>query len=76
MYFGTFGRRHAARLCAASRKARIKVRPETMFDLGRTFLAVVERSPSAPAIADGKMRLSYAQWYADVSGVPGGLRTR
>ena len=31
-----------------------------MFDLGRTFLAAVERSPDVTAIADGERRLGYA----------------
>jgi 2-furoate---CoA ligase len=33
-----------------------------MFDLGRSFLATVERSPNAPALVDGSVRLTYAQW--------------
>jgi 2-furoate---CoA ligase len=33
-----------------------------MFDLGRSFLSVVERSPRATAIVDGELRLSYAHW--------------
>jgi hypothetical protein len=31
-----------------------------MFDLDRTFLAAVERSADATAIADGERRLGYA----------------
>jgi 2-furoate---CoA ligase len=31
-----------------------------MFDLGRSFLAAVERSPDALAIVEGERRLSYA----------------
>ncbi|HYD66072.1 AMP-binding protein [Azospirillum sp.] len=33
-----------------------------MFDLGRSFLASVERSPDALALVDGPVRLTYAQW--------------
>jgi 2-furoate---CoA ligase len=44
-----------------------------MFDLGRPFLAVVERSPDALAIVDGERRLSYAAWYSEISRVAGGL---
>ena len=44
-----------------------------MFDLGRTFLAAVERSPDALAIVDGERRLSYAAWYARDRRVAGGL---
>jgi 2-furoate---CoA ligase len=44
-----------------------------MFDLGRTFLAAVERSPEALAIVDGERRLSYAAWCGEISRVAGGL---
>jgi 2-furoate---CoA ligase len=44
-----------------------------MFDLGRSFLASVERSPDALAIVDGKRRLSYTEWYAEISRVAEGL---
>ncbi len=44
-----------------------------MFDLGRTFLATVERAPNALAIVDGDRRLSYAEWYAQISGAAAGL---
>jgi 2-furoate---CoA ligase len=44
-----------------------------MFDLGRTLLAVVERSPDALAIVDGERRLSYAAWYREIGRVGGGL---
>jgi non-ribosomal peptide synthetase component F len=37
-----------------------------MFDLGRSFLATVERSPRAVAIVDGEQRLTYAEWYAEI----------
>jgi 2-furoate---CoA ligase len=42
-------------------------------DLGRTLLAVVERSPDALAIVDGERRLSYAAWYREIGRVGGGL---
>src|SRR5712671_4110183 len=48
-------------------------RARTMFDLGRTLLAVVERSPDALAIVDGERRLSYAAWYREIGRVGGGL---
>jgi len=44
-----------------------------MFDLGRTFLATVERSPDAVAVVEGERRLSYAQWYNEIARVIGGL---
>src|ERR1700732_1361577 len=44
-----------------------------MFDLARTLLAVVERSPDALAIVDGERRLSYAAWYREIGRVGGGL---
>ena len=44
-----------------------------MFDLGRTLLAVVERSPDTLAIVDGERRLSYAAWYCEIGRVAGGL---
>ncbi|WP_142847188.1 AMP-binding protein [Telmatospirillum sp. J64-1] len=33
-----------------------------MFDLGRSFLASVERSPDALALVDGPVRFTYRQW--------------
>jgi 2-furoate---CoA ligase len=44
-----------------------------MFDLGRTFLASVERSPDATAIVDGKRRLGFASWYEEIARAAGGL---
>ena len=44
-----------------------------MFDLGRSFLASVERSPDAVAIVDGERRLTYADWYAEICRVAEGL---
>lgn len=40
-----------------------------MLDLGNSFLGSVERDPHAPAIIDGDVRLTYAQWYARLSAV-------
>jgi 2-furoate---CoA ligase len=44
-----------------------------MFDLGRTFLATVERTPDVTAIVDGKRRLDYASWYEEIARVASGL---
>jgi 2-furoate---CoA ligase len=44
-----------------------------MFDLGRSFIACVERSPRAVAIVDGEQRLTYAEWYAEICRVIDGL---
>ncbi|MCU0937617.1 MAG: AMP-binding protein [Burkholderiaceae bacterium] len=44
-----------------------------MLDLGRTFLQSVERSPDACALIDGDLRLTYAQWAAQVAGAMRGL---
>jgi 2-furoate---CoA ligase len=44
-----------------------------MFDLGRSFLASVERSPDALAIVDGEHRLTYAEWYVEICRVAEGL---
>src|SRR3984957_16360054 len=38
-----------------------------MLDLGLTFLASVARDPDALAIVDGDIRLTYAQWYRQIS---------
>src|SRR5882757_4036112 len=38
-----------------------------MLDLGTSFVASVARDPDALAIVDGKLRLTYAQWYARIS---------
>jgi 2-furoate---CoA ligase len=37
-----------------------------MFDLGRSFLATVERRPDAVAICDGDTRRSYGEWFTDI----------
>jgi 2-furoate---CoA ligase len=44
-----------------------------MFDLGRSFLANVERSSDALAIVDDDHRLTYAEWYAEIGRVADGL---
>lgn len=44
-----------------------------MLDLGRTFLYVVEREPSAPAIVEGDSPLTYAGWLDRVLRVVAGL---
>jgi 2-furoate---CoA ligase len=44
-----------------------------MFDLGRSFVASVERSPNALAVVDRDRRLNYAEWYAEVCRVIDGL---
>jgi hypothetical protein len=38
-----------------------------MLDLGRSFLASVERDPHALAIVDSDVRLTYRAWYAKIS---------
>ncbi|MGE0558240.1 MAG: AMP-binding protein [Burkholderiales bacterium] len=45
-----------------------------MLDLGSTFLQSVERSPHALALVDGPLRLTYAQWFAQISAVAAGLQ--
>jgi len=44
-----------------------------MLDLGRSFLASVERSPDEIALVDGSVRLSYGAWFERVRKVAGGL---
>jgi len=44
-----------------------------MLDLGRSFLAAVERSPRATAIVDGELRLGYADWMSRLAALAGGL---
>ncbi len=44
-----------------------------MFDLGRSFLASVERSPQAVAIVDGAVRMNYADWMSRIGSLAGGL---
>ncbi|MGA8398853.1 MAG: class I adenylate-forming enzyme family protein, partial [Stellaceae bacterium] len=45
-----------------------------MFDLGRTFIATVERSPDATAIVEGARRLTYAVWAREIADIVAGLR--
>ena len=44
-----------------------------MFDLGRSLIASVERSPDAVAIVDGARRLSYAAWLREIADIAAGL---
>ncbi|MGC1777532.1 MAG: AMP-binding protein [Xanthobacteraceae bacterium] len=44
-----------------------------MLDLGLSFLASVARDPDALAIADGEQRLTYAQWYRQISALVKGF---
>lgn len=44
-----------------------------MFDLGRSFLATVERRPQALAVSDGAFRRTYAAWLEDIQSVARGL---
>ncbi len=46
---------------------------QKVFDLGRSFLASVNRLPSAIAISDGKIRRTYNQWQKDVLSIVSGL---
>ncbi|HEX9172524.1 MAG TPA: AMP-binding protein [Telluria sp.] len=45
-----------------------------MLDLGRSFLASVERSPDQLALVDGALRLTYSEWFGRVAAVAGGLQ--
>jgi 2-furoate---CoA ligase len=47
-----------------------------MLDLGRSFLAAVERTPNETALVDGTLRLSYAEWLERVRAVAGGLQAQ
>lgn len=44
-----------------------------MFDLGRTFLAAVERRPEAIAVSDGALKKTYRQWFDDIQRAAHGL---
>jgi 2-furoate---CoA ligase len=44
-----------------------------MLDLGTSFLASVARDPRALAIADGDVRLTYADWYRQISALVEGF---
>ncbi|HTW82887.1 MAG TPA: AMP-binding protein [Candidatus Sulfotelmatobacter sp.] len=43
-------------------------------DLATSFRDAVEREPDAPALVDGTLRLTYAQWLARIASVATGLR--
>jgi 2-furoate---CoA ligase len=45
-----------------------------MLDLGRSFLASVERSPDQLALVDGDLRLTYGEWFARVAALAAGLQ--
>jgi 2-furoate---CoA ligase len=57
----------------ARETVRIVVRSAIMLDLGLSFLASVARDPQALAIADGEVRLTYAQWYRRISALVAGF---
>lgn len=44
-----------------------------LFDVGRGFIAAVERAPDALAVVDGKRRQTYAEWFESVRHAVGGL---
>jgi 2-furoate---CoA ligase len=44
-----------------------------MFDLGRSFVAAVEKNPEETALVDGQLRLTYGQWLEQIRCVAGGL---
>ncbi len=44
-----------------------------MLNLGQSFIGSVARDPGALAIADGGLRLSYAQWYRRISALVAGF---
>ncbi len=44
-----------------------------MYDLGRAFIASLERDANALAVVDGDTRLCYHEWYARICAVAGGL---
>jgi 2-furoate---CoA ligase len=44
-----------------------------MLDLGQSFIGSVARDPDALAIADGALRLTYAQWYRRISALVAGF---
>ena len=44
-----------------------------MLDLALSFVASVARDPNAPAIVDGEVRLSYAEWYRRISALVAGF---
>ena len=44
-----------------------------MFDVGRGFIAAVERAPDALAVVDGERRQTYAEWLESIRRAVGGL---
>ncbi|HEX3504301.1 MAG TPA: AMP-binding protein [Xanthobacteraceae bacterium] len=44
-----------------------------MLDLGQSFIGSVARDPQALAVADGALRLTYAQWYKRISALVAGF---
>ena len=44
-----------------------------MFDVGRGFIAAVERAPDALAVVDGNRRQTYAEWFEFIRRAVGGL---
>ena len=44
-----------------------------MYDLGRAFVASLERDPDALAVVDGETRLTYREWHARICRIAGGL---
>jgi len=45
-----------------------------MFDLGRSFLAAVERRPHAVAVSDGALKKTYEEWFVDTQSAAWGLQ--
>ncbi len=46
-----------------------------MLDLGQSFVGSVARDPHSPAIVDGALRLTYAQWYRRISALVASLES-
>jgi len=44
-----------------------------MLDLGRSLVASVSRAPDALALVDGDIRLTYGEWYGQISALTQGL---
>jgi 2-furoate---CoA ligase len=44
-----------------------------VFDVGRGFIAAVERDPGALAVVDGDRRQTYAEWFGSIRRAVGGL---
>ncbi|EJN25968.1 MULTISPECIES: AMP-binding protein [unclassified Pseudomonas] len=45
-----------------------------MFDLGRSFLAAVERRPHAVAVSDGALKKTYEDWFVDIQSAAWGMQ--